>query len=65
MNDFVPEEWLGQIRTGPDAPWEDYARGHEAESRRWQAADPANRRVVHWIGRKVLIPETVDHTGGE
>lgn len=48
-----PETFLGQIRV--EGEWLDYARGHEAESRRWQAADPANRRVVDWISREILI----------
>lgn len=54
MNDYVPEEWLGQILI--DGQWLDYARGHEEPARRWQAEDPKNRRVVHWISRKTLIP---------
>lgn len=55
--EHVPHEHLGQIRTGPDARWEDYTRGTEAEARRWQAEDPANRRVVHWIYKEhVIIP---------
>jgi hypothetical protein len=55
---YVPEEYLGQIRTGPDAPWEDYARSTEAEARRWQAADPDHRRVVDWIYKeRVIFPD--------
>lgn len=56
MNEHTPEEWLGQILI--DGKWTDYARGHEAESRRWQAGDPAKRRVVHWISGEVLVPSS-------
>lgn len=52
---YVAEEWLGQILI--DGKWLDYARGTEDASRRWQASDPANRRVVDWIRKdKILIP---------
>lgn len=52
------EEWLGQIFH--DGTWMDYARGHEAESRRWQAGDPTKRRLVHWISKEVLVAESGD-----
>lgn len=53
----TPEEFLGQILT--DGQWVDYARGHEAESRTWQAADPKHRRVVDWINKsKVIVAPT-------
>lgn len=52
---YVPEEFLGQIRTGPDAPWEDYARGTEESARRWQRGNPTNRRVVHWIYKEQVL----------
>lgn len=51
------ETFLGQILH--DGKWLDYARGHEAESRKWQSEDPANRRVVDWIHKeRILIPNT-------
>ena len=52
------EGWLGQILI--DGKWLDYARGYEAESRRWQAADPESRRLVHWISGKVLVGQGAD-----
>ena len=71
MTGQEPEEWLGQVlgTAEVDGPanagkWIDYARGHEAESRRWQAQDPTQRRVVHWIKRTVLIPNTDLFTEG-
>jgi hypothetical protein len=52
--DMAQESWLGQIRV--DGKWVDFARGFEGESRRWQAGDPTNRRVVDWIDKaKILI----------
>lgn len=52
---YVPETWLGQIFH--EGQWLDYARGFEAPSRRWQAEDPTNRRVVDWIDKKkILVP---------
>ncbi len=55
-SNHVPETFLGQILL--DGRWVDYARGHEAESRTWQAGDPTRRRVVDWISREVLIANT-------
>ena len=53
----TPEEFLGQILT--DGQWVDYARGTETASRRWQADDPKNRRVVDWIDKaKVIVAPT-------
>lgn len=53
----VLEEWLGQILVKGE--WIDYARGTEAASREWQAANTDNRRVVDWIYKeRVLIPST-------
>lgn len=52
--DYVLEEFLGQIKM--DGRWVDYARGVEAESRKWQAADPGARRVVDWISKEVIVP---------
>ena len=53
----TPEEFLGQILV--DGQWVDYARGHEAESRLWQQADPKHRRVVDWINKsKVIVAPT-------
>ncbi len=50
------ETYLGQILT--DGRWIDYARGREEQAREWQAADPANRRVVDWIDKtRVIFPE--------
>lgn len=54
MTAHGPEEFLGQLRT--PTGWTDYARGHEAPSRRWQEQDPGNRRVVDWISKEILIP---------
>lgn len=48
------EGWLGQIFVGDK--WLDYARGYEAESKAWQAANPTKRRLVHWITREILVP---------
>lgn len=59
----MSDTWLGQIRT-IHGKWVDYARGQEAESRKWQAADPENRRVVDWIHKdRILVPAQVDTTG--
>ena len=54
--EIAPDEegWLGQILV--DGKWMDYARGFEEESKRWQAADPVNRRIVHWISSEILVP---------
>jgi hypothetical protein len=52
---YVLEEYLGQILV--EGRWLDYARGTEAASRRWQAADPKNRRVVDWIDKRKVIVE--------
>jgi hypothetical protein len=50
-----PEEFLGQVRSASGG-WMDYARGNEGQSRRWQASEPGDRRVVDWITGEVLIP---------
>lgn len=51
----MSDTWLGQILV--EGEWLDYARGQEAESRRWQAGDPENRRVVDWIRKdRILVP---------
>jgi hypothetical protein len=47
------EGWLGQIRHR--GGWMDFARSVEGPARKWQSADPVDRRVVHWISREVLI----------
>lgn len=55
------ETYLGQIKI--DGRWMDYARGNEAETRTWQQADPANRRVVDWIYKeKIIFGEGADTT---
>lgn len=51
--EHVPEEFLGQILV--DGKWADYSRGTEAAARRWQTADPANRRIVDWIYKERII----------
>lgn len=53
------EGWLGQIWM--HGKWMDYARGLEFESKKWQATDPTNRRIVHWTSGKVLVPPTIAH----
>jgi hypothetical protein len=58
-NRFPPpgeEGWLGQIWL--NGRWADYARGYEDETRQWQAAEPATRRIVHWITRDILVFST-------
>ena len=56
---YVPETFLGQIFH--EGEWLDYARGHEPESRRWQAGDRLNRRVVDWIRKEnLLIPHAAE-----
>lgn len=56
------EGWLGQIFTPttrtPKGEWQDYSRGHERETKRWQREDPQHRRIVHWITRAILVDAT-------
>lgn len=52
---YVLEEYLGQILV--EGRWLDFARGTEASAKRWQAADPKNRRVVDWIDKRKVIVE--------
>jgi hypothetical protein len=51
----VEELHLGQIRDGRGG-WDDFARGTESVSRRWQKEEPSDRRVVDALTREILIP---------
>lgn len=59
--DYVPEEFLGQIRNdgSPElahcGEWVDYARGTEKAALRWYEESPSDRRVVDWIDKGRVI----------